>query len=118
MASPVQKVWYLEKNHLPTGVPLYVAYETALSHYTFIADDSPPSVAVDKKVFSEHFKELHVFLHPEEGDFRMEVWKYDPAPLADGPFIDKLSLALCYRDTDDDRIRKGITDMIKKYYFK
>ena len=114
MTSPVQKVWYVEKNHLPANVPLYASYDTALAHYTFIADSSLTSFAIDKKVFSEHQEKLQEFLHPEEGNVRLEIWKYNPALLADKQFVDRLSLALCYKDTDDERVRKEITEMIDK----
>ncbi|MDR2680908.1 MAG: hypothetical protein LBC47_08890, partial [Tannerella sp.] len=114
MTSPVQKVRYIDRNHLPANVPLYASYDTALAHYTFIADSSLSSFAVDRKVFSEHQAEIQEFLHPEEGNVRLEVWKYNPALLSDEPFIDKLSLMLCYKDTDDERVRKEITEMINK----
>lgn len=114
MISPVQKVWYIEKNHLPANLPLYASYDTALAHYTFMADSSLHSFAIDKKIFSEYQDELQEFLHPEEGNVRLEIWKYNPALLAGKQFIDRLSLALCYKDTDDERVRKEITEMIDK----
>ena len=114
MTSPVQKVWYIEKNHLPVNMSLYASYDTALAHYTFIADSSLISFAIDKKIFSELQEELQEFLHPEEGNVRLEIWKYNPALLVDKQFIDRLSLALCYKDTDDERVRKEITEMIDK----
>ncbi|MDR1880426.1 MAG: hypothetical protein LBQ78_05795 [Tannerellaceae bacterium] len=114
MSSPVQKVWYVEKSRLPAGLPLYASYDTALAHYTFIADSSQISFAIDRGFFTEHQKMFQEFLHPEEGDVRLEVWKYDPALLADREFVDKLSLTLCYRNTDDERVRKEITTMTNK----
>jgi DNA-binding MarR family transcriptional regulator len=114
MTSPVQKVWYIEKKYFSVNIPLYVSYDTALAHYTFIADSSFSSFAIDKKIFSEYQEELQEFLHPEEGNIRLEVWKYNPALLADKQFIDRLSLVLCYKDMDDERVRKGITEMIDK----
>jgi len=114
MTSPIQKVRYIEKKHLPVNIPLYASYDTALSHYTFMADSSLPSFAVDKKIFSEYREDLQEFLHPEEGNVRLEIWKYNPSLLADKQFIDRLSLTLCYKGTDDERIRKEITEMIDK----
>jgi len=114
MSSPVQKVWHIERNNLPEGMPVYASYDTALAHYTFIADSSLSSFAVDRKVFSEYQQEISAFLHPEEGNVRLEIWKYDPSLLTGGKFVDKLSLILCYRDTDDERVRKEITEMINK----
>ena len=114
MSSPVQKVWHIERNNLPAGMPVYASYDTALAHYTFIADSSLSSFAIDKKIFSEYQEGLQEFLHPEEGNVRLEVWKYNPTLLADKQFIDRLSLALCYKDTDDERVKKEITEMIDK----
>jgi len=95
-------------------MPVYASYDTALAHYTFIADSSLSSFAVDRKVFSEYQKKMEAFLHPEEGNIRLEIWKYDPTPLAGGNYVDKLSLMLCYLDTDDERVRKEINEMINK----
>lgn len=114
MTSPVQKVWYIEKKYLPQKMPLYASYDTALAHYTFMAETSLASFAIDKKNFSEYQEELQESLHPEEGNVRLEVWKYNPALLADGKFTDKLSLALCYMDSDDERVNKEINEMIDK----
>jgi hypothetical protein len=114
MTSPIQKIWHIDKKHLPENLPLCASYDTALAHYTFIADSSQPSFAIDKKVFLEHQEKLQDFLHPEDGNVRLEIWKYNPALLADKQFIDRLSLSLCYRDTDDERVRKEITEMINK----
>ncbi|GHT36389.1 hypothetical protein AGMMS49574_28040 [Bacteroidia bacterium] len=114
MTSPVHKIWHIEKNHFPANVPLCASYDTALAHYTFIADSSLSSFAIDRNFFSEHQEELQEFLHPEDGNVRLEIWKYNPILLADKQFIDRLSLSLCYKGTDDERVRKEITEMINK----
>jgi len=116
MFSPIHKVWYIQKYNIPSGLPLYISHDAALSRYTFITDPSYTSYAIDKKIFSQyqHQKHLQPFLHPQEGDVRFEIWKYDPAPLANEELIDKLSLALCYRETDDERIIKELETMINK----
>jgi len=114
MTSPVLKVQYIEKKHLPADLPLYASYDTALANYTFIANFSSSSFAIDKNEVSKYQEELQAFLHPEEGDIRLEIWKYNPALLAEKQFVDRLSLSLCYNDTDDERVRKEITEMIDK----
>jgi len=116
MSSPIQKVWYIQKYNIPNGLPRYISHDAALSRYTFITDPSNPSYAIDKKIFSQYQYQQHLqpFLHPQEGDVRIEIWKYDPAPLANQELIDKLSLALCYRDTDDERINKELETMINE----
>jgi DNA-binding MarR family transcriptional regulator len=114
MISPVQKVWYVPKNVIPENLPLCASYDTALAHYTFMAVPRQSSFAVERKSFSGCQDKLQPFLHPEDGDVRLEVWRYNPVLLADGTFIDRLSLILCYKDTDDERVRKEITKMIDK----
>jgi hypothetical protein len=114
MSTPIHKVWYIERDALPDDLPLRSSYDTALAHYTFMADSRRPAYAIDKRVFAEHQDSLLPFLHPEEGDVRLEVWKYDPALLSEGQFVDKLSLSLCYKETDDERVRSEITRMIDK----
>jgi DNA-binding MarR family transcriptional regulator len=110
MDSPIQKVWYTGKDMLPDNLPL--SGDTALAYYTFMADSPQTSLAIDRKLFSEYQKAMRELLHPEEGDIRLEVWKYDPALLASGQFIDRLSLTLCYKNMDDERIKKEITKLI------
>ncbi|MDR1633011.1 MAG: hypothetical protein LBR97_09110 [Dysgonamonadaceae bacterium] len=110
MDSPVQKVWYTGKDMLPDN--LLLSCDTALAHYTFMAGSPQTSLAIDRKLFSEYQKEMRELLHPEEGNVRLEVWKYNPALLANDQFIDSLSLALCYKNTDDERIKKEITKLI------
>ena len=117
MTSPIIKVWYIEEKNLPENLPLYASYDMALAHYTFIANSSPPSFAIDKNVFSEYQAGLQEFLHPQEGNLRLEIWKYNPAPLANEQSVDKLSLALSYKDTDDERVIKEMTKMINNMVF-
>jgi hypothetical protein len=59
---------------------------------------SQTSLAIDRKLFSEYQEKTQEFLHPEEGDVRLEVWKYNPALPANSQFIDRLSLALYYKN--------------------
>jgi DNA-binding MarR family transcriptional regulator len=115
MDSPVQQTWFINKEHLQADLPLYASYDKALAHYTFMADATQAAFAVSKKVFSVYHEQLQTFLHPNEGDVRLEIWKYNPAIVADGQFIDRLSMALCYRETDDERVNKEITTMIDKF---
>lgn len=114
MDSPVQKVWYIKPEDIPADLQLYASSDTALSHYTFMAYTAQSSYAVGKHIFSEYQTVLRDLLHPEEGDIRLEIWKYNPAILANGKYIDKLSLALCCKDMDDEREHKEINEMIDR----
>jgi hypothetical protein len=100
--SPVRRVAYVDA--LPDWPELRFAFDSAMAHYSFIAEPRQTTVAVSAK--SPLLKELA--LHPSEGRFRVELWKYDPARLSDTAFVDPLSLILSYKDTDDERIAKEI----------
>ena len=116
MDSPVQKVWYIPKENIPAEMQLFGTYDTALAHYTFIADFSQVSYAVDKRIFIEYQEKIQEFLHPEEGNIRLEIWKYNPAILTNENFVDCLSLVLCYKDIDDERVNMEIKKMIDKIW--
>ncbi len=49
-----------------------------------------------------------------EGDLCIEEWKYNPAKLSQTEFIDPLSLYLCFRDNNDERIEISLEQLIKK----
>jgi len=79
MDSPVQKVWYIKKKAIPSCLQLFASYDTALAHYTFMSNTSQSSFAIGKNIFSEYQEFLQDFLHPKEGNIRLEIWKYNPA---------------------------------------
>jgi len=114
--SPVHKVWYIQNEKIPLEMRLFDAYDTALAYYTFMAESSQISYAVDKRIFAEYQEKMQEFLHPEEGNVRLEIWKYNPAILANGHFIDRLSMILCYKGIDDERVNMEIGKLIEKIW--
>jgi hypothetical protein len=56
----------------------------------------------------------HISLHPTEGAYRVEVWKYDPTKLSSDEYVDMLSLMLSYQYSDDERIAKEIEQLENK----
>ena len=48
-----------------------------------------------------------------EANAEVEVWRYDPALLADGPDVDPLSLFLSLRNSPDERVQAELDDMMK-----
>ena len=47
------------------------------------------------------------------GDIKVEVWKYSPALLSENGIVDKLSLYLCMKDSDDERVQLECDTLIK-----
>lgn len=114
LTSPIQEVVYCNAiDMIPEGLR-YVTYDKALSEYTFMADVSGGSFAVYKNDDAiKRLKNSGAF-NKVEGEYRIELWKYNPALLAKGGTVDALSLTLCYKDTDDERVIGELNDLVKK----
>jgi hypothetical protein len=76
----------------------------------FLGQPSKMTFAVSTK--SNLLKQM--ILHPSEGIYRIEIWKYDPKKLSKCAYVDPLSLMLSYKDSDDERINKEIEQLESK----
>ena len=97
MTTPVERVVY-------TDMPLAdtkLAGETAMGHYTMLAEPMTSVVAISKQLA----KEKKDVLSREYGETKVEVWKYNPVLLAKGECVDRLSLFLSLKDSDDERVQ-------------
>lgn len=96
LTSPVQDVLYCDRIEMIPETLRYVTYDKALAEYTFMADFSGEAFAVYKN--DDAIKKLknNGMFNAVEGKYRIELWKYNPALLANGNMVDALSLALCY----------------------
>jgi len=114
MTSPVQEVLYCDSiEQIPEGLR-FVTYDKALTEYTFMADFSGESYAVFKN--DDVIKKLKNsgLFNSVEGRYRIELWKYNPALLASDGMVDALSLTLCYKDSDDERVTGELNQLVKK----
>ncbi len=114
LASPIQEVMFCDDiSVIPIGIR-FVTYDKALTSYTFMADFGKKAFAVNKN--NGTIKELKASgaLNAVEGLCRVELWKYDPALLAEGDRVDALSLALCYKDIDDERVADELKNMVNR----
>lgn len=112
LESPIASIYYI--NELPNELKevAKMSFDSALSQYTFLADTKQQAVAISKRnSLISHLLDIGE-LHPTEGSIRVELWKYNPALLSDSPFVDKLSLALCYKGNDDERVNKELNQLI------
>lgn len=114
LTSPVQAVLYCNRIELiPDGLR-YVTYDKALAEYTFMADFSGEAVAVFKNDDAIKRLKNNGTFNAVEGKYRVELWKYNPALLAKDGIVDALSLALCYKDSDDERVIGELNNLVKK----
>lgn len=82
----------------------------ALSFYTELNDERKAYYAISK----DEFKKLSVSTDKQYGENSIEVWKYNPIPLAEGNIIDRLSLFLIFQDNQDERIQIELQNMMEK----
>lgn len=110
MQNPIAKrLFFTQENVLK----LPKSDDEALSHYTFISETGHPSFAIGRIEFEKSNKEIYWRnLNPNEGNCLLEVWKYDPRILSKDGYIDPLSLYLCYRNSNDERVASEITQLI------
>jgi hypothetical protein len=50
---------------------------------------------------------------PEDADAVIEAWTYNPIRLADAEAVDRLSLYLSLRASDDERVQKELTALLE-----
>lgn len=114
LTSPAQDVLYCDRIEFIPDALRYVTYDKALAEYTFMADFSREAFAVYKN--DDAIKKLknNGTFNAVEGKYRIELWKYNPALLAKGNMVDALSLALCYKESDDERVIGELNSLIKK----
>ena len=114
LTSPVQDVLYCDRIEMIPETLRYVTYDKALSEYTFMADFSGESFAVYKN--DDAIKKLknNGTFNSVEGRYRIELWKYNPALLANGNMVDALSLALCYKECSDERVMAELNKLINR----
>ena len=104
MLSPVERVLYTDERleEKPN------AGESALEKLTMIVSPEKPCIAISKEWGVEHKQLLNKF----DGDYLVEVWRYDPSILEKNHTVDPLSLYLSLRAIEDERIRIELKNMI------
>ena len=80
-----------------------------MGHYAMLAEPITPVVAIDKATA----KENAAIMNKQYGDIKVEVWKYSPTLLSENGIVDKLSLYLCMKDYDDERIQLECDTLIE-----
>ena len=104
MLSPVDRVVYTD--HELMEIPS--SGESALEQYTMIAAPEKPCKAVSK----EWALEQKDMLNKYDGNYLVEIWRYDPNILEKNHTIDPLSLYLSLRTSDDERIKIELKNLI------
>ncbi len=108
LTTPVIKEGYVN-DKLPEEY-LYHTNITALAHYTMINEDNQKHYAIYRDNFTHLKKESKIETFSDyDGEYLLEVWKYDPKILARDKYVDPLSLYMIFEKSDDERIQWNVT---------
>lgn len=113
LSSPVREVWFtdqiLNDNHFRIGG------DTALSTFTMLSNSNRKTYVIGKDEFRT-MKTLGALnsLDKKYGDYRIEVWLYNPVILSENKNVDKLSLYLSLKHEEDERVRGALEDLINE----
>lgn len=112
LSSPLRKrVWV---NGTPSMLSAPAAGESALAHYTMMAEPRHPTVAMNSKDWPGQKALLQLEEVPErwEGSLCVELWRYSPRLVQDAPWVDRLSLWLSLQGSRDERIEMAMDDLL------
>ena len=106
MTSPIERTVYTDAT---IADELYSG-ETAMGHYTMLVEPTTTVVAISKA----SAKKNESLLNKQHGDSKIEIWKYDPTLLSKGGQVDRLSLYLSLKDSDDERVQIECDTLIEE----
>lgn len=114
LSSPIAKIYYIDSASLLVNAPVCYSYDSALSRTTMITDPAYDTYAIERT--DSLIKKLQEKgeLHIGEGNIKLEIWKYSPLLLATDGIADPLSLWMCYREEDDERVDGELERLIEK----
>lgn len=113
LESPIKKVeWIFDIDNVQRTK---VSGMGALSYYSNMSTGNIESLAMDAKVFNDlrNRGEISPTIYNER-DVRVEVWSYNPFSVSKNEFVDPLSLYLCFREDQDERVQMELEYMLKR----
>ena len=119
LINPVLKRVFVDEK--PENVFLLHSNTSALPEYSDMNPSRQEFFAIDRKNFYDLQKNNRLSnANKSEGNYCLEVWKYDPLNLIGGIMnekiaVDPLSLFLCLKKDHDERIQDALEQIIKKY---
>lgn len=110
MSSPIKKVFYI--NELPDSERFVISGDEALAHYTSLNPTGKTHFAIEESAWKEFDDKIASFPNEYGGSIAVEIWKYPPSLLrVNQNYADPLSLYLCYKDDEDERVRMALKEL-------
>lgn len=116
MQNPIKAIYYLQQP--PSDV--WLSGINALSYYSNLNPEEHASYALSEAEFKMKKADNSLIgLNKQEGDVRLEVWKYQPVGLNKPDMlkvVDKLSLYILLKDDPDPRVEKELEMIIDELW--
>lgn len=119
LTNPVLKRVYVGEK--PRGIFMLHSYNSALPEYSDINPTRQEFYAIEKNTFYALQKSNALInANKYEGEYCLEVWKYNPETVVNqlrNPtrVVDPLSLYLCFKENEDERIEMAMEQIIKRF---
>jgi len=119
LQSPVKRRLAAVEDQVAAHCPL-IAGLSALSRRSMLAEPSARTYAVSHKTAQSLEPEVtitssNLAVADEPGMAVVEVWTYDPRPLAVANIVDPLSLYLSLREDVDERVEGALRQMMEEF---
>jgi len=113
MKPPIKKTVFIN-DHIPDDL-LYITDINALAFYTDLNGDKHKHYAINHKEFTKLKREGHIKETSQyDGDYKIELWRYNPRILTNTKYVDPLSLCITYNESKDERIEMAIEQIERK----
>lgn len=115
MIDPVQKRIFVQKKEMFAELPM--AGEYALATHSMLNRSQIECRAISRKRYKEldGVEEIDPAWSNSLDYLQLELWKYDPQPLAFYCTVDVISLALSLRGNKDERVEQAVEEMMEGY---
>ena len=109
LRSPVRKIGYLNKAEIT--MDMVVAGESILAEETMLNLSRVMTYAAYVKTFDQT-KLVDELIDPDE-QVRVELWEYNPRQFSEDNMADKLSVALSFKENEDERIEEAVEELLE-----
>jgi hypothetical protein len=112
MSCPVKKTHFYRG--AINDINLFMTNNNALAHYTDLNNDKINYYAVAPG-YTKYLDESALEKTAKfEGNICIEEWKYSPKVLSKKGYVDPLSLYLCFRENEDERVEMALEQLLNK----
>lgn len=115
LRTPIKRVeWAYPTSPSLQKAPL--AGLSALSHYTMLAEPRVPIRAVSFSKWKSALEDgVQVVPEWQPGTVEWQIWRYEPLLGMDSEIVDPLSLTLCLRDEEDERVQLALSELKERF---